>query len=479
MIVTTATTDEEKAVALSRKRVVKLPYDFEPRHYQKELFRYILSRVKKYTETGDQSFSGGRAACVWHRRAGKDLTSLHLIAASATMRVGSYWVVYPFIKQARNAIWEGRTSQGKRFLDAFPPSLVASINHTNMTIRMKNGSIIQLHGADKPDSLVGTNPIGIVFSEWSLMKPEAWDLTRPILEENGGWAVFIYTPRGKNQGFSTFTDFSNNPDCLASLKTVLDTGALSKDQLQRIQADYDAEMYNQEFMCSFNAPMPGSYYSEELKAADEDGRITQVPFDRRHPVITVWDIGMSDYTAIWFVQLIGPSIRLIRYYQDNDKPVTFYAALLDHFTKTQGYQYSAHYAPWESTFFATATPTAGPLIAKSASGMGFNFRPVPMRNRNDGINAARELFARCYFDETNCASGLQALREYRKKFTPDDPTESLGPAKSWANHGADAFRYLAMICRNPEILDFTRKPKPLMGSHLPNQKIVGFDVMKA
>ena len=110
----------------------------------------------------------------------------------------------PQLNQARKIIWEGRTKDGVAFMDFIPPTLIESKRNDDMSIRLKNGSLIQLVGADHFDSLVGTNPVGIVFSEYALMRPSVWDYISPILNENDGWAIFVTTPRSTNHAFDMF-----------------------------------------------------------------------------------------------------------------------------------------------------------------------------------------------------------------------------------------------------------------------------------
>ncbi len=160
---------------------------WEPRNYQLPLLKYMT-----------QSKRGLRAVVAWHRRAGKDLTCVNIVAIKALQRVGTYWYVLPYGNQARRIVWNGMTGEGKKFIDYFPRELVERKSEQEMRIHLKNGSVIQLMGSDDPDKMVGANPVGVVFSEYSISDPSAWQLINPILAENGGWALFNGTPRGEN-----------------------------------------------------------------------------------------------------------------------------------------------------------------------------------------------------------------------------------------------------------------------------------------
>ena len=164
-----------------------LPNRWRPRDYQRRLWDYL--------ETG-----GKRAVAVWHRRAGKDEVCLHWAACAAMQRVGNYWHMLPEASQARKAIWDAiNPHTGRRRIDeAFPPSIRVGQRDDDMRIKLASGSVWQVVGSDNFNSLVGSPPTGLVFSEYSLTNPAAWDYLRPILAENGGWCVFMMTPRGRN-----------------------------------------------------------------------------------------------------------------------------------------------------------------------------------------------------------------------------------------------------------------------------------------
>src|SRR5690606_19233364 len=219
-------------------RVITLPHQWAPRFYQLPTLRDLDSGKK-------------RAVCVWHRRAGKDSCAINYTAKEAHRRIGVYWHVLPTQKQARKVIWQGIDKQGRRIIDqAFPKELVKRSRDDEMMVEFKNGAIWQLVGGDNYDANVGSNPVGVVFSEWSITDPRAWEYVRPILAENGGWAWFIFTPRGKNHAFEMLEMAKSNPDWHTSLLTVDDTRAISREALQaELDAGMPLEKFRQEFYC--------------------------------------------------------------------------------------------------------------------------------------------------------------------------------------------------------------------------------------
>jgi phage terminase large subunit len=283
--------------------LVKLPHQYRCRDYQVDFWEKMASGVK-------------RGVLVWHRRAGKEKTCWNYLIMQAVKKVGIYYYLFPKLNQGRKILWDGIDKNGFRFIHHIPPEIIdGEPNSTEMKIRLKNGSLIQIVGTNHIDSIVGTNPVGCVFSEYSLQNPVAWQLIRPILVENGGWAVFNFTPRGANHAKDLFIMAQSNPDWFCQLLTVDDTKVVNEED---IQAERDAGMsedyIQQEFYCSFTLGVEGSYYAAYLEDAREELRIGRVPWAKQSRVFTAWDLGYGDSTSIVFYQVVGNEIHVIDYY---------------------------------------------------------------------------------------------------------------------------------------------------------------------
>ena len=254
-----------------------------------------------------------------HRRAGKDHLSINWTAVASQLRVGLYIHVFPYGNQARRVIWNGIDRNGLPFLSAFPEALIASRNELEMRLKLTNGSVYQVLGADDPDKLVGINCVGAVFSEYALMNPNAFALVQPILAENGGWAIFPSTPRGRNHlhkliyGADGVAGAGNNPKWHVSIETAHTTGAIREEEIEEVRrSGVEEAIIQQEFYCSFDAPMAGSYYEKQMNRMDEEKRICDVPYDPSLPVSSVWDLGMNDATSIICFQIDrAKNIRII------------------------------------------------------------------------------------------------------------------------------------------------------------------------
>lgn len=219
---------------------ITIPHNYSPRSYQ-------LDGLEAF-DTGKK-----RGIWVWHRRSGKDKTAFGaIVPKKAFERVGTYFYILPTYSQAKKVIWDGIDKDGFRFLDHIPPEIIKSKNETDMQIELINGSVIQLIGADNIDRVVGTNPIGVVFSEYSLMKPNVWEFIRPILAENGGWALFIFTPRGMNHAWKLLQVAEANPDeWFVSVLGVEDTQAIPHETLEQERREMPQVLYDQEYNVKF------------------------------------------------------------------------------------------------------------------------------------------------------------------------------------------------------------------------------------
>lgn len=425
---------------------ITLPLDWLPRSYQLPAWKYFQ---------GTQE--GKRGVCVWHRRAGKDLFAINLIATKIPQRVGTYWHMLPTYKQGRSIVWNGHTREGRSFLSHFPERLITSQNQTEMRVTFYNGSIYQVVGTDNINSLVGTNPVGVVFSEYSLHDPKAWEYIRPILVENGGWALFIYTARGRNHGWVLQGMAKHNPKWFFSLLTAGSgpeatkrpdgTPVIGDEKIEEERvAGMPEEMIQQEFYNSFDAPLVGAYYSPQMMAADKAGRILEViPVEPKLLVDTYWDLGVNDTTSIWFVQHYGLEERIVDYYEMSGEGLAHYAKLLrgqlEGHERMADYTYGIHHAPWDIKVKELGT---GKSREETARSLGIRFKVVRKHSVEDGIEAVRNLLPLCWFARNLCQRGINALSSYRKEKDEKNDIFRDHPCHDWASNGADAFRYFAM-----------------------------------
>lgn len=216
-------------------------------------------------------------------------------------KVGTYYYFLPTYSQAKKVIWQGIDKGGMKFLDHFPQEIVEKQNESEMRITLRNGSIFQVVGADNIDSIVGTNPVGVVFSEYPLMKPYVWDYIRPILAENGGWSIFVYTPRGMNEGWKILQQAKENKGWWHQVLTVDDTKAIPEAVLLQEKKEMPADLFDQEYYVKFidGASSVFKKIDENILTGSED---LNLKYGKRYQ-IGVDLAKYQDYTVITVIDL--------------------------------------------------------------------------------------------------------------------------------------------------------------------------------
>lgn len=411
-----------------------LPHNFAPRPYQLGFLSAIDKGVK-------------RAILIWPRRHGKDKTCFNALVKESIKRVGNYYYVFPEYNQGRKALWDNIDKDGFRTIDHIPKALVKSRNSTEMKIELVNGSIIQIVGASEIDRIVGSNPAGVVFSEYSLIDPSVWGYIYPILAENGGFAWFNMTPRGDNHAKLLYYTYLDDDSWYVSKLTATEAGVFTPDELAGIKEEYfklysSYDLFDQEFMTSFEAPVQGAYYADQLKRADNENRIRSVPYDPATSVYTAWDMGINDTMAIWFWQNVGHEVHIIDHYEMSGEGLAHYAKVL----KEKPYHYTTHYLPHDAKARELGT---GKSRVEVLEGLGIGrIEVLPATSVEDGIEQARMVFGKCWFDRDKTERGILCLRNYRKDFDEKNKVWRNKPKHDWASNSADAFRYFAVAYQN-------------------------------
>lgn len=414
---------------------ITIPYGYEPRPYQENILNALDDGIRN-------------ACWIVHRRGGKDTTMWNYMIKRAYLEPGQYFYFLPTFAQAKKVIWDGMTNDGKRMLDYIPKEIiVGNPNNTEMKIWIKgaNGeSLIQLIGGDSYDNVMGTNPRGVVFSEWPLMDPMSYEYIKPILAANGGWAAFVYTPRGKgNHGWDLAEIARKNPDeWFYELLTVEKTGVLSAEQIEaERRKGMPEDLIQQEFYCNFDRGQEGSYFGRHMDEVRKKGQICHVPYDPAVPVRTYWDLGIGDSTAIWFAQYVGKEVHLINYYENSGEGLAHYVRILDDYRRETGCVYDLAVAPHD---IQARELTTGTTRLETARRLGLSFRVAPKLSLESGIEAVRMILSRCWFDEKRCEHGLKCLENYRKSYNEKFRVYGDKPVHDSTSHGTDAFRYLAI-----------------------------------
>ena len=375
------------------------------------------------------------AIIVAHRRFGKTVAAINdLIRSCFEIDRPNVRVAYiaPYLSQAKAVAWD----YALEFTRDIPE---IKVNHSELRIDFLNGARFRLFGADNYNAMRGLYFDAVVLDEMADFPASAWsNVIRPALADRRGSATFISTPKGKNEFWELWHEAQDDPNWFTAMLKASETSILDQEELDEARRTMGDDRYEQEFECSFEAAIQGAFYAKEMKEATEDGRITRVPYDRAASVITAWDLGIGDSTAIWFAQFVGQEIRIIDYYENSGVGLDHYAkVLLD-----KEYHYEQHILPHDVQVKELGT---GKSRLETLDALGIrNIEIAPKLAVEDGIQAACSMIPRCWFDESKCGRGIEALRQYRRDYDERLKTWRGRPLHDWTSHGADAFRYLAV-----------------------------------
>ena len=403
---------------------ISIPNNFTPRPPQRELMRYFDN-------------GGLRAACCWPRRFGKDLTMVHQTAKMMFDRPGMYFHMLPNHRQARKVLWDGFDNTGHKILDtAFPKQLREQTNQTEMKIVLRNGSIWQLVGSDYYDSIVGANPFGLVMSEAALSDPRAWQIFRPILAGNAGWAAFIATPRGYNHFYDTMQLAKSNKKWFHSHLSVLDTKHIPEEVLEDERREMPDELYRQEYMCDFSAANVGAIFGRYMEQAEKEGRICALDGGGDGEVWCTSDIGYRDKAAwVWWRRLRG-GFEIFHYDDGSGMDAEEWRERLA--TQPRADKLVLPHDARVKTF--QSKRSAVEIFLTNPPWPNCEVRVNERRNKSDSINAGRVMLRRLRISDSEaCQPFLLAMRAYSFEYDEETKTFASEPKHDWSSHCADAY----------------------------------------
>lgn len=393
-----------------------------------------------------------RFACiVAHRRAGKTVACINDLQDGALrcQKVRPRFAyLSPYLKQSKTVAWDYVRAGIAPLRD-----LGASINESELRVDYHNGGQVRLYGADNADALRGIYLDGVVLDEFADMDPRVWsEVIRPALADRQGWAVFIGTPKGRNEFYRIWQRSQTDKNWFSLMLRASETGLIIPSELELAKQDLSEDQYSQEFECSFDAAIVGSYYGKLIAQAEKDERVTGVPYEASAEVWTAWDLGIRDATAIIWAQTIGKEVHIIDYYEASGADLGHYASVV----KSKPYVYGGHIVPHDAQAKELGT---GKTRLEVLESLGLrNISVAPMHRVEDGINGARVFLPKCWFDKAKTERLVDCLKLYRSEW--DDKLQALKPrpVHDYTSHAADAFRYLAMtLDRHAVNAKFNRK----------------------
>jgi hypothetical protein len=369
---------------------------------------------------------------VAHRRMGKTVSAINHIIKDAVLNqkeAPRYAYIAPTYGQAKRVAWD--------YLVKYSTPLGGTQNISELRVDFW-GRRIQLYGSDNPEALRGQYFDGVILDEIGDQNPKIWtDIIRPALADRLGWCLFIGTPKGHNH-FKDLRDRAETEDGWGLLEfKASQTGVIAQTELDAAKSEMGEDKYLQEFECSFNAAVEGSYYGQILNDLETKNHIQEIPRDDLCRTITAWDLGMGDSTAIWVAQIAGSEIRLVDYYENNGVGLDKYVSWL----RDNNWASAEHILPHDVQVRELGSGKSRLEVLQEA---GLNVRIASRMSVDDGIQAVRRLLPRCWFNVPAVKQGLDCLRNYRREFDEKRKVFYDRPLHDWSSHGSDAFRYLAI-----------------------------------
>jgi len=368
---------------------------------------------------------------VAHRRFGKTVSAInHLIKAAIECNKPNPRFAYiaPTYAQSKRVAWD--------YLLEFTRPLGAVANISELRVDFW-GRRISLYGSDNADSLRGQYFDGVVLDEIGDQNPKIWnEILRPALADREGWCLFIGTPKGRNH-YADLRDRAQVTEGWQLLEfKASQTGVLSDKELWAARQEMGEDKYQQEFECSFNAAIEGSYFGQIINDLEAKGRITTIDRDDLCKSFVAWDLGMGDSTCLWVAQLAGKEIRIIDCMENHGVGLDYYVSWL----RENNYQGFTQYLPHDVEVRELGTGRSRKEVLEEA---GLSITVAPRLSIADGIQAVRRMLPRCWFDHKT-KPGLDALRNYRREYNEKQQVFYDKPLHNWASHYSDAFRYLAI-----------------------------------
>jgi len=369
---------------------------------------------------------------VAHRRMGKTVSAINHLIKDAILNqkeAPRYAYIAPTYGQAKRVAWD--------YLVKYAEPLGGSQNITELRVDFW-GRRVQLYGSDNPESLRGQYFDGVILDEIGDQNPKIWtDIIRPALADRKGWCLFIGTPKGHNH-FKELRDRAEKEEGWGLLEfKASETGVVDEVELKAARNEMGEDKYRQEFECSFDAAVEGSYYGQILNELEDKKHMQEIPHEEISRTFTAWDLGMGDSTSIWVAQLVGTEIRLIDYYENHGVGLDHYVKWI----KDNDYVKAEHILPHDVRVRELGTGKSRLEMLEEA---GLQVKIAPRMSLDDGIQAVRRILPRCWFNVPRVQTGLNCLRNYRRDYDEKRKIFYERPLHDWSSHGSDSFRYLAL-----------------------------------
>ncbi len=375
------------------------------------------------------------------RRGGKDYLAWYFAIRFAIRNVCLVTYALPTFKQAKKCIFNAIDSDGRKFIDIIPKELIASVNVSEQTIVLTNGSRIECVGTENHNtSIRGSNAKLIVLSEYAYMDEDVMNTVRPIIANNAGTLLVVSTPFLKNHFFDLYCLAKQNKDWYVVYKNVYETKHIPDDVLAEEKAQMDPFKFAQEYECSFEAG-EGFYYTRQIETIRQKDQITNVEWDPSLLTYVSIDIGVKDATTMVFYQILPGAlqIRIIDCYSNNGLGVDHYVAKIQE-KQMKGWRFGAYFAPHD--LMVREWGSGAITRFEKARQLGVKFTILEQILVYDGIENVWTNFSKFWIDQNNCKELIKALENYRREWDDAKSMFKNKPLHNVHSNYADAIRYM-------------------------------------
>jgi len=392
------------------------------------------------------------------RRSGKEVESWNILLEGAVESPGLYMMVYPTNVRARAVLWDGAIlmpdGRSVKFLDMIHRRLLVNMNNAEMKIKLVNGSVIWVVGSDiDPDKLRGTNPRGIVYSEFAFQDPRVCYVMMPALRQNGGWMIGQSTFDGMNHFYHMIQSNKDDPlwycrvDSIVNLVDENGNRYITDDMIEEDRrAGMPEYLIQQEYYGEVQVNQETKYFAHAIKNIYDNNKLISDLMLPNANVYAAWDLGINDCTAIVMFQLRSVEgyqrICIIGYIENNNRDLAFYVTEIRRFCARYNLTFKEHFVPHDGQKRDFNT---GKNTIDFMSEMGEYAFVVPRpTSKENAIEAIRRKLYVCDFNKENTVRLIDCLSNYSKEFDDKMGTYKNRPLHNWASHGVDAFQTMTL-----------------------------------
>ena len=323
-------------------------------------------------------------------------------------------------------------------------------------IRGLNGSAFYFSGLSDQtsDSIKSFEGCTRVWAEEAqTISARSWKILTPTIRAEGSEIWATYNPELETDATHQMAVINPAPDTVSIELNYSDNPwfpAVLEAERTHAQATMKAEDYAHVWEGRCKPAIEGAIYFDEIAKAEAEGRIRDVPADSLLKTHAVWDLGWNDSMSIILVQRSASELRIVDYIEDSHRTLDDYVRQL----KAMPLNWGIHYLPHDG--FAKDFKT-GKSAQEIMEALGCAVEQTPNMAIEEGIRAARMTFGRIYFDKSKAARLIECLKRYRRQINKTTQ-EASTPLHDQYSHGADAFRYAAIVADSLSNSNGSSKP---------------------